>query len=143
MGSGEQDADLERLIQEKDVENVIFRFPLVPQEELVSLYNAMDVFCLPSYRKSESLALAGLEAMACGCIVAASNMAGPATYVRDGENGFLFEPQNARELSEKLLAVYGMSSEEKKHIREKALKTALKYDREAVKEILLKVFSEI
>lgn len=143
VGSGEQDADLERLIQEKDVENVILRFPLVPQEELVSLYNAMDVFCLPSYRKSESLALAGLEAMACGCIVAASNMAGPATYVRDGENGFLFEPQNARELSEKLLAVYGMSSEEKKHIREKALKTALKYDREAVKEILLKVFSEI
>lgn len=143
VGAGSLESELEQLIQEKRIRDLIVRIPLVSQERLSAFYSAMDVFCLPSYRKSESLALAGLEAMACGCIVTGSNMAGPATYIRQGKNGFLFEPRNAQELAEKLIEIYHMPEADKERIRIQAEETARDYDKEKVKEILLDVFRNL
>lgn len=64
-------------------------------------YSAIDIFCFPTYRKSDSLGLVGLEAMACGCIVIASNMAGPTSYIKDQENGFFFKPRDGKDLNQK------------------------------------------
>lgn len=60
-----------------------------------------DVFLLPS-RYGEGLPVAMLEAMAAGCVVIVSEMASTGAVVKDGENGFLIEPRNSRQLVEKL-----------------------------------------
>ena len=143
VGTGKLEAELEQLIGDKRLHKLVIRIPLVSQDKLVDLYNAMDIFCLPSYRKSESLALAGLEAMACGCIVVGSNMAGPATYIKEGVNGFLFQPQSADELAEKMENIYVMPEKEREKVRECAGKTANQYDKEKVKEALLEVFRNL
>lgn len=59
----------------------------VPQESLVSYYNAADLCVVPSYY--ESFGLVALEAMACGTPVIASRVGGLVGTVRDGETGFL------------------------------------------------------
>ena len=53
------------------------------QEYLVNIYNSLDIFVFPTYRKSESLGLVGLEAMACETLVIASNNYGPTDYIKD------------------------------------------------------------
>lgn len=60
-----------------------------------------DIFLLPS-RYGEGLPLAMLEAMAAGCAVVVSEIASIGAVVRDGENGFLVEPQNVSQIVSKL-----------------------------------------
>ena len=142
VGEGPGKKQYEEMVENlKLSEDVVFLGKITDRYLIKCLYAISTLFLFPSLYDTSSLV--PREASAYSLPLIYINGAATAEGIIDGENGFLFEPQNARELSEKLLAVYGMSSEEKKHIREKALKTALKYDREAVKEILLKVFSEI
>jgi glycosyltransferase involved in cell wall biosynthesis len=58
---------------------------------------AIDIFVLPSL--SEALSNALMEAMACGCLVVASNVGGNPELVRNGETGLLFEPGDAASLT--------------------------------------------
>lgn len=67
--------------------------------------NAIDVFVLPSL--SEALSNSLMEAMACGCCVAASRVGGNPELIAPGETGMLFEPGDAAELSEVLRQLIG------------------------------------
>jgi len=62
--------------------------------------HAIDIFVLPSL--SEALSNALMEAMACGCCVAASRVGGNPELVAHGETGMLFEPRGAAGLAEVL-----------------------------------------
>ena len=70
--------------------------------ELVDYYNLADIFILPSIDKSEAFGLVLLEAGACGKPLIASGLAGVRTVVWDGENGFLVEPKNEKDLADKI-----------------------------------------
>lgn len=67
--------------------------------------NAIDIFVLPSL--SEALSNSLMEAMACGCCVAASRVGGNPELVAHGETGMLFEPGNPAGLSEVLRQLIG------------------------------------
>jgi L-malate glycosyltransferase len=60
--------------------------------------HAIDIFVLPSL--SEALSNSLMEAMACGCCVAASSVGGNPELVVHGETGMLFEPGDAAGLAE-------------------------------------------
>jgi glycosyltransferase involved in cell wall biosynthesis len=62
--------------------------------------HAIDIFVLPSL--SEALSNSLMEAMACGCAVAASSVGGNPELVSDGETGMLFESGDAAGLAEVL-----------------------------------------
>ena len=71
------------------------RFSLVPglppgSAELEAAFAAADVFVLPSVH--EPFGIVALEAMARGIPLIASNVGGLPDFVRDGKNGFLFDP---------------------------------------------------
>jgi len=68
----------------------------VQQYELNILYNIATLFIFPS--REEPLGLVGLEALACGTPVVGSNVGGIPEYVNN-ENGYLFDPNNPKELS--------------------------------------------
>jgi glycosyltransferase involved in cell wall biosynthesis len=60
----------------------------------------IDIFVLPSV--SEALSNSLMEAMACGCTVAASRVGGNPELVVEGETGMLFEPRDAAGLAQTL-----------------------------------------
>ncbi len=69
----------------------------VPNAELPWQYAAANVVVVPSY--SESFGISAAEALACGAPVVASDVAGPASFIRDGESGRLVPPGDAAALA--------------------------------------------
>jgi glycosyltransferase involved in cell wall biosynthesis len=66
------------------------------QAELASLYNAADVFVFPS--RTDTFGLVLLEALACGCPVAAYPVTGPVDVIGDSPAGALDEDLRAAAL---------------------------------------------
>ena len=62
---------------------------VLTQPELAALYNAADVFVFPS--RTDTFGLVLLEAMACGCPVAAYPVTGPVDVIGDAPAGALDE----------------------------------------------------
>lgn len=100
LTEGPERGDLEQFIIEHRLKDYVNILDKVKQEELNEYYNAADVFIFPS--REEPLGLVGIEAMAAGTIVLASNVGGIPDYIEDGKNGFLFERENDKELSEQI-----------------------------------------
>lgn len=82
---------------------------------------AADIFILPS-RYGEGLPMAMLEAMAARCVVIVSEMASTGAVIVDGVNGFLIEPGNAAQLSERLSEALARS-DELESLRDEARRT--------------------
>ena len=72
----------------------------LPLEEVKKLYAAADIFVLPSLAEGDPLVT--LEAMASGLPVIATKVGGIPNQIRDGWNGFLVDPGNEHQLSEKI-----------------------------------------
>lgn len=134
VGSGDQDAQCELLAKELGLESIIVRMGLQPQERLCELYNAADVFVFPG-RRSESLGLVAVEAMACGTPVIASDFAAPRYYVRDGINGIKVPSGDAEALAgaiEKFIGEPGRV----RIMRAGALRTAKEYSTDSIRQRL-------
>jgi glycosyltransferase involved in cell wall biosynthesis len=71
------------------------------RDDVADLYNAFDVFALPSHR--EGLPRSPMEASSCGVPVVATQIRGCREAVVHGENGFLTPLKDVRALSEALL----------------------------------------
>jgi glycosyltransferase involved in cell wall biosynthesis len=67
------------------------------RENMVAVYAAAHVVCLPSYR--EGLPTVLLEAAACGCALVATDVPGCREVVRDGDTGFLVPPHDPMALA--------------------------------------------
>jgi glycosyltransferase involved in cell wall biosynthesis len=79
--------------------NVTFLPPL-EEKKLVALYQACDIFVLPSVENSEGFGIVQLEAMACGKPVITSDLPTGVTYVnQDGKTGLVVPKRNAHALA--------------------------------------------
>jgi glycosyltransferase involved in cell wall biosynthesis len=94
-GEGPERGRLESLIRSRA--HFCHLHVLGHRSDVVALYQAMDIFVLPSLR--EGLPLALLEAMSCGVPVVASHVGGVPQLVSHGTNGFLFESQRQEDLA--------------------------------------------
>lgn len=70
------------------------------QREIAPFYKIMDVNILPS--QNEGLGLTLIEAMAAGVPCIGADSGGIREIIDDGVNGFLFQPGNSKDLSEKI-----------------------------------------
>lgn len=81
------------------------------KDELKSIYASCDVFVAPSVIAAngdkDGLPVAVLEAMASGAPIVASNIAGIAEAVVDGQNGYLVDPKNVEELHNGIMKLLG------------------------------------
>lgn len=108
------------------------------RSDISDILNAADIFVFPSYH--EGMPVSALEAMACGLPVICSEIRGNVDIVRDGDNGFLFEPSNIDTLSQKLVYLMDdVSTRETMGAKNKELVKA--FSLEAVTEELRKIYS--
>jgi glycosyltransferase involved in cell wall biosynthesis len=95
VGSGPMVPDVQAFIERLNLHNSVklcSRYVL--DEELPGLYNASDVYLLPSHVEGMPLSL--MEAMACGKPVVATNVGDTRFLVKNGINGFLIPPNNSQ-----------------------------------------------
>lgn len=138
VGSGSEEHLFKESLRKNNLqENVIIK-PFVTQSELTSYYNIMDVFIFPTKRKSESLGLVGLEAMACQTFVIGCDLYGPREYLRNKKNSLTFKTEE--ELFAALIKYQNMSDNEKEKIIKNASKTVLDYDVTLMEEKLKQIF---
>lgn len=94
-GSGQLEAYLQT--EASGHHNIHFR-DFQNQSEMPAMYQACDVFCLPSKGPGETWGLAVNEAMACGKAVLVSDKCGCAIDLVTGDNGLIFGSENMIEL---------------------------------------------
>lgn len=98
IGDPDNFLECERIIKEKGLESRVKLLPSLSQESVETLLNAADLVVSPNIHypgSMEGFGINVIEASACGRVVIASNMEGLADAVKEGENGFLLEPENA------------------------------------------------
>lgn len=140
IGTGSEEDKMYKLIKELDILKYLEIRNMVSQDELVDIYNSLDLFIFPTYRESESLGLVGLEAMACETFLIASKNYGPTDYVINKKNGLFFEPKDDIDLKNKILEYENLNQEQYKKIIKKARQTAIKYDFKNTAHLILDVF---
>jgi len=104
-GVREDDAGLFGLLQRKHAAVHVALLPHREAADLPPLYALMDAFVHPSLRDGTPNAL--LEAMACGRPVVGSTAGGIPDVVRDGRDGLLVPPGDARALAAALRGLIG------------------------------------
>ncbi len=103
VGEGERVESLQRLA---GGEGLDVRFAgRLDEVGLVRAYREASVAVLPSISDAESFGMVLAEANSCGRPVVASRIGGIPDFVRDGHNGLLAQPGDARDLADKITRV--------------------------------------
>jgi glycosyltransferase involved in cell wall biosynthesis len=97
VGNGETENELKQLANNNS--NIIFTGRL-EGKSLYAWYNIAEIFILPSTQ--EPFGAVTNEALIGGCFCLISNKAGSNCLIKDGKNGYIFDPYNEIEFKTKL-----------------------------------------
>ncbi len=97
IGRGTEEGNLKTLVSSLNLTDFVTFIGNVPYERLPEFYNACDALILPSLIDPSPSVI--LEAMACGKPVIGSKVGGIEEVLIDRETGYLFKPNNYKELS--------------------------------------------
>lgn len=100
-GDGPDRARLESLAKAHGVENAVHFLGKVDDVRLIELYQAADVFVMPSVK--EGFGIVFLEAAACGAQVIGGNADGSVDALAEGDIGFVINPHNLQALKRAIL----------------------------------------
>jgi glycosyltransferase involved in cell wall biosynthesis len=121
-----------------DIQTRIRAIGFVPREDVLGLYGCADVFVFPSL--FEGFGIPALEAMECGCPVAASNAASLPEVV--GSAAVLFDPINVEEMSDVLLRL-STSSSLRADMRRQGLERAKQFSWRTMASETIKVYERV
>lgn len=136
VGKGPAADSLKELCQQLNVEDRVVFAGYQSGEDLVKCYRAADMAATAS--RFETQCFVALEAMACGLPVACANARALADYVKDGENGFLFN----NSVDECIGALKrGLAAGD--DIRKNAMATAKEFSVETFTERMSSLYSDV
>jgi glycosyltransferase involved in cell wall biosynthesis len=101
VGGGHLERKLKKLTHNLGIDKQVKILGIISDEDKILAYNACDIFILPSLAELEGIVV--LEAMACGKPILIANSKNSASRCFVDGNGFLFEPGNHWDLSQKVL----------------------------------------
>jgi len=111
VGSGPLEEEIRSLIDELGIADRVRLFPPLSFDDLVSMYHACDVFCLPSVERSEAFGIVLLEAQACGKPCVSTELGTGTSYANlDGVTGLVVPPRNPEALARALNALLSNDS---------------------------------
>jgi glycosyltransferase involved in cell wall biosynthesis len=87
--------------QTQEIPSYVKNYGRIPDKELQGLYNHSDVFALPSW--VEGSQLPPMEAMACGCAVATTNVGGISDYAVAGKTCLVSPPRHPEALARNII----------------------------------------
>ncbi len=143
IGGGKEIEEVDKKIKNLNLQDKIMRLDAVKQDSLPLYYNLMDIFIFPTISKTESLGLVGLEALACGIPVIASDIGGPSGYIKHDYNGMLFEPGNLKDLINKTNTFIGLKRENRLELKKNAIDSVKKYEKTKVNHELYRILVQL
>jgi len=103
MGEGNESERLKIMVSKLKLEKNVEFLGRVPHDDTVPKYQEADLFVLPSLNEGMSNAM--LEALATGLPIVTTNTGGASELVKVGENGFIVEFENSRDIAEKIRTI--------------------------------------
>lgn len=143
LGYGNEICKARQLIDDKNLESIIYLLEDASQYKMQEIYSTSDIFVFPTRRQAESLGLVALEAMSCGLPVIGTNLGALPEYLTDGYNGFMFEAGNANSLAMMLQKYIQLDDKEKQKLSDNAYNTSKKYFDNIVKKGLIQKLTEL
>jgi glycosyltransferase involved in cell wall biosynthesis len=98
--SGPPEFDLDTEAAKRGLKDNFRNLGEVPPQQVREVYNAVDIFCLPSHW--EGLANANIEAMSSGLPVITTDVCGHPELIETGVNGILVPPKDVPRLADAL-----------------------------------------
>ena len=95
---------LKKYISDYKLEDLVKFVPFLPYPDSMKAMSYLDITILPTYEETFGLVIA--ESMIVGTPVIGSKAGGVPEIIKDGDNGYLFEPKNVDSLEEKILNLY-------------------------------------
>ena len=117
VGEGTHKKELMKIIKRLNLETKVEFKGALPKNKLVDYYNLADAVVMPSLAGkagTEGQGLVLLEAMACGKAVVGTNIGGIKDLIKDGENGFLVNQKDSKELADRIIRLINDSKLRKK-----------------------------
>lgn len=102
-GFKQKEESLRNLAKELNIEDHVTFLGYVPDEKLPRLYSASDIFVLPAIYENFPFAI--LEAQSTGLPVISTKVGGIPEFLVDNENGFIIEPGDSIQLTQRVLAL--------------------------------------
>ncbi len=102
-GFKKKEESLRRLAKKLKIEDHVSFLGYVPDEKLPDLYAASDIFVLPAIYENFPFAI--LEAQATGLPVISTKVGGIPEFLVDNENGFLIDPGDSKQLTQRVLTL--------------------------------------
>jgi 1,2-diacylglycerol 3-alpha-glucosyltransferase len=133
-GSGPAEQKLKNLRKKLGLQKKVSFKGYVPEKLKYIYYSAADAFIIASTSETQAIVVA--EAMACGTPVIGANSLAIPEIVRDGRNGYLFEPGDIKELS-RLLQNFELSE----NMKNAAVKSAKRFSTQKCTDKLEKFYS--
>ena len=106
-GHGSVEKRMKRLAEKMKLQDRVIFTGFIATENKPGLLNSVDVFVMPS--EAELLSISTLEAMACGRPVLVADALALPELVRQGENGYLFIPGDADDLTKRMIELADQS----------------------------------
>lgn len=122
VGDGPSRAEMEQDLKQAGLKEQCLFVGFLEGEKLTDAYASFDVFAFASHSETQGMVLA--EAMAAGAPVVAVNATGVQDFLEDGINGRMIDSDDEASFAAGLKSVLDASPEERKQLREGALKSA-------------------
>ena len=101
LGDGPLRSELEQYAVDRHLQNVTF-VGQVPNTEIYRYLDNADI--MVSSSRFDNMPVSVLEGFKAGLLVIASNVGGVSYMIEDGQNGFLFESDDDRQMADKMIA---------------------------------------
>lgn len=105
VGNGVLENQLKEKLLELDIQNKVHFLDFQNQTQMPIVYQACDLFCLPSKGPGETWGLAVNEAMAASKAILVSDKVGCSLDLVKESNGAIFKNQDLSDLTQKLIAL--------------------------------------
>ncbi len=135
-GKGPASDSLKKLAEETGVADRVIFTGFVSDDEVVQHYRACDLFAVAS--RFETQCLSAVEAMSCGLPVVAAKARALEDYVKEGENGYLFD-DSLEDCVSKLKA--GLEADGA--MRQKAIETAAEFSVPKFMERISSIYNDV
>ncbi|MBE9469357.1 MAG: glycosyltransferase family 4 protein [Bacteroidetes bacterium] len=122
VGRGQCEKKLKKLVNKFELTDQVHFLGRKSREDVTSLMRSSDCFIMLSV--NEVFGLVYLEAMGQGCITIGSKGEGIDGIINDGNNGFLCDPNNLKDIKFTLKRVMSLSLEDRKELRYNSINTA-------------------